>query len=135
MSVKFEPNSEGKDFKISWKDEGGLTVSLEFVRFDPEMSKVEAVEWAIINWDKHERARVHKYNTELIIALACMRTVRFVCDGTANPLYIPQDLRVNDRTIKCNLISDEFDAFKDMIVAVSERLNKKKIGHPYLTIN
>ncbi|CVK93246.1 hypothetical protein FPRO06_02921 [Fusarium proliferatum] len=135
MSVKFEPNSEGKDFKISWKDEGGSTVSSEFVRFNTGMSKDEAVELAITNWDKHERTRVHKYNTELIIALARMRIVRFARDGTANPLYIPQDLRVNNRTIKCNLISDEFDAFKDMIVAVSERLNKKKIGRPYLTIN
>lgn len=134
MSVKFEANSQGKEFKTCWKDEGGLTVSSEFVKLKEGFTKAKAIEAAIVNWDKCERARVEKFNTELIIALARMRIVRFAREETANPLYVPQDLRVNNRTIKCDLISDEFEAFKDMVNAVSERLKKKKIGRPNLAV-
>ncbi|KAG9506018.1 hypothetical protein J7337_002992 [Fusarium musae] len=50
MSVKFEPNSQGKDFETCWKDECGLTVSSEFVRFKYGVTKAKA----IVNLDKCE---------------------------------------------------------------------------------
>ncbi|KAF5701225.1 hypothetical protein FMUND_13971 [Fusarium mundagurra] len=49
MSFKFEPNSEGKDFKICWKDKGILTVSSEFVRFKEGITKAKAIKASIIN--------------------------------------------------------------------------------------
>lgn len=130
MSAKFESNSEGKDFKLCWKDKGGLTVGAEFVRFKEGVTKAQAIESTIVNWDKCERARVEKYNTELIIALARMRIVRFAREGTALPPYIPQELRVNNRTIKCNLISDEFEEHYNIIKAVHGGLKGRKIGRP-----
>ncbi|SCO83850.1 uncharacterized protein FRV6_07977 [Fusarium oxysporum] len=130
MSVKFEAGALGNDFKLYWKDEGGLAVSSEFVRFKEGVTKAQAVEAAIVNWDKCERARVEKFNTELIIALARMRFVRFAREGTARPPYSPQELRVNNRTIKCNLISDEFEEHYNIMKAVHEGLKGRKIGRP-----
>ncbi|RKK87723.1 hypothetical protein BFJ69_g475 [Fusarium oxysporum] len=130
MSVKFEANSQGKEFKTFWKDEGGLNVSSEFVKLKEGFTKAKAIEAAIVNWDKCERARVEKFNTELVIALARMRIVRFAREGTAQPPYIPQELRVNNRTIKCNLISDEFEEHYNIIKAVHEGLKGRKIGRP-----
>ncbi|KAF4426084.1 hypothetical protein FACUT_9936 [Fusarium acutatum] len=134
LNVSFEANSQGKDCKTCWKDEGGLTVSSEFVRFKDGMSRAQAVELAIVNWDKCERAQVDKYNSEFIIALARMHTVRFAKDGTSHPLYIPHELQVNSRTLKCKLISDEFEAYKGMINTISQRLQKTKLGRPNLAV-
>ncbi|KAI1036583.1 hypothetical protein LB503_003021 [Fusarium chuoi] len=98
MSVKFE-GAVGIELNLYWKDEGGSAVGSEFVKFKDGFTKATAIEAAIVNWDKCERARVEKYNTELIIALARMQIVRFAKAGTQDFPYIPQDLRVNDRTI------------------------------------
>ncbi|KAI1045519.1 hypothetical protein LB505_008706 [Fusarium chuoi] len=134
MNVSFEANSQGKEFKYCWKDEGGLTVSAEFVRYKDGYTKATAIEAAIVNWDKCERARVDRYNSELIIALARMRTVRFARDGTANAPAIPQELRINGRTLKCQLISDDFEEHADIVQAVRSGLKARKIGRRHHVI-
>ncbi|KAI1026281.1 hypothetical protein LB504_011298 [Fusarium proliferatum] len=134
LNVSFEANSQGKEFKYCWKDEGGLTVSAEFVRYKDGYTKATAIEAAIVNWDKCERARVDRYNSELIIALARMRTVRFARDGTANAPAIPQELRINGRTLKCQLISDDFEEHADIVEAVRSGLKARKIGRRHHVI-
>ncbi|SCN78103.1 uncharacterized protein FFM5_01782 [Fusarium fujikuroi] len=70
LNISFKANSQGKDFKTCWKDEGGLTVSAECVRFKDRYTMAKAIEAAIVNWDMCERTRVDEYNSELIISLA-----------------------------------------------------------------
>ncbi|KAF5561771.1 hypothetical protein FPHYL_6024 [Fusarium phyllophilum] len=135
MSVKFEPNSEGKDFRISWRDEGCLTVSTEFARLKEGKTKAKAIETAIVNWDKCERARAEKYNTELIIALARMHTVRFAKEGTGHPPHIPYGLQVNQRRLKCQSISDDFEEHYTITKEIHDRLKARKIGRRHHIIS
>ncbi|PNP83181.1 hypothetical protein FNYG_03503 [Fusarium nygamai] len=118
---------KGKGFKTCWRDEGGLTVSSEFVRFKDGVTKAKAIETAIVNLDKCERAPVDRYNSELIIALARMRIVRFAKEGTGNPRHIP----LNQRTLKCQLISDDFEEHYTITREIHDRLKARKIGRAY----
>ncbi|CVK89640.1 uncharacterized protein FMAN_04191 [Fusarium mangiferae] len=105
------------------KDESGLTVSAEFVRFKDGYTMAKAIDAAIVNWDMRERTRVDEYNSELIISLARMHTVRFAKDGTDHPPHIPHELQVNNRTLKCQLISDDFEEHYNMVKAVENGLS------------
>ncbi|KAF5970708.1 hypothetical protein FBULB1_9587 [Fusarium bulbicola] len=129
MSVKLE-GAAGTDLELYWKDEGGSAVSSKFVKFKDGVTKPKAIETATINWDKREMARVEEYNTKLIIALARMRIVRFAKVGTEHPPYIPQDLWVNNRTLKCQLMSDEFEEVVKTVEAVCEGFSRSKVGAP-----
>ncbi|KAF5575772.1 hypothetical protein FPANT_11201 [Fusarium pseudoanthophilum] len=68
VSVKFEPNSQRKDFETCWKDEGGLTVSSELVRFKDGVTKAKA----IVNLDKS--LTWGKYDEEEVIDRATRLT-------------------------------------------------------------
>ncbi|EXL62706.1 hypothetical protein FOCG_01211 [Fusarium oxysporum f. sp. radicis-lycopersici 26381] len=130
LSVEFSSEAEGREFRLVWKDGGSTKVPVEYVKLKDGMTKAKAIEGAIINWDRNERSRVEEYNTKLIIALARMRIVRFAEAGTNAFPHIPQDLRVNNRTLQCKLISDEFDEFFNMMKAVHEGLSQSKLGAP-----
>ncbi|EMT65133.1 hypothetical protein NOF04DRAFT_12400 [Fusarium oxysporum II5] len=130
LSVEFSSEAEGREFRLVWKDGGSTKVPVEYVKLIDGMTKAKAIEGAIMNWDRNERARVEEYNTKLIIALARMRIIRFAKAGTHAFPYIPQDLRVNNRTIQCKLITDEFDEFFQMMKAVHEGLSRSKLGAP-----
>ncbi|WKT43257.1 hypothetical protein QSH57_008093 [Fusarium oxysporum f. sp. vasinfectum] len=120
----------GGEFCLVWKDGGSTKVPVEYVKYKEGMAKAMAIEGAITNWDRNERARAENFNTKLIIALARMRIVRFAKAGTQDFPYIPQELRVNNRTIQCKLISDEFEEFFNVMKAVHEGLSRSKVGAP-----
>ncbi|KAF4958227.1 hypothetical protein FGADI_2599 [Fusarium gaditjirri] len=111
--------------------EKNIRETAEFVRFKDGITKAKAIESAIVNWDKYERARVDKFNSDLIIALARMRIVQFAQDGTESPPTIPQELRINGRTLKCQLISDDFEEHYNIVKAVHNGLKARKIGRPH----
>ncbi|KAF5988097.1 hypothetical protein FCOIX_681 [Fusarium coicis] len=60
---EFEPNSQGKDFETCWKDECGLTVSSEFVRFKYGVTKAKA----IVNLNKAYRLESDEEEEEITI--------------------------------------------------------------------
>ncbi|KAM5514205.1 hypothetical protein FOXYSP1_05171 [Fusarium oxysporum f. sp. phaseoli] len=130
LSVEFSSEAEGGEFCLVWKDGGSTKVPVEYVKYKEGMAKAMAIEGAITNWDRNERARAENFNTKLIIALARMRIVRFAKAGTQDFPYIPQELRVNNRTIQCKLISDEFEEFFNVMKAVHEGLSRSKVGAP-----
>ncbi|KAF4332686.1 hypothetical protein FBEOM_13524 [Fusarium beomiforme] len=130
LSVEFDHESDSKDFNLVWKDGASNKAPARYAKLNEGMTKAQAIESAILNWDKNERLIVDKYNTKLIIALARMRIVRFAKEGTNNFPYIPQDLRVNDCTLQCQLASDEFEEYYGDIKKVHENLKRRKVGAP-----
>ncbi|EXA50620.1 hypothetical protein FOVG_03239 [Fusarium oxysporum f. sp. pisi HDV247] len=130
LSVEFSSEAEGGEFCLVWKDGGSTKVPVEYVKYKEGMAKAMAIGGAITNWDRNERAGAENFNTKLIIALARMRIVRFAKAGTQDFPYIPQELRVNNRTIQCKLISDEFEEFFNVMKAVHEGLSRSKVGAP-----
>ncbi|RGP60586.1 hypothetical protein FSPOR_10553 [Fusarium sporotrichioides] len=83
-------------------------VNGDHVRLDDDTTMERAITKACINWDQTEKARVQVYNTSLVIALARLRIVNFAKAGTDQLPVVPGDLCVNQRLMRCQLISDGF---------------------------
>ncbi|KAI1030614.1 hypothetical protein LB505_004145 [Fusarium chuoi] len=130
LSVEFSSESEGKEFRLVWRDKGGSRVPVDYAKYKEGITKAKAIQGAITRWDRDERFRVEEYNTKVIVALARMRIVRFAKAGTQDVPYIPQNLQVNDRMIPCKLISDEFAEYFQVMKEVYEGLGCSKVGAP-----
>ncbi|KAG5773548.1 hypothetical protein H9Q72_000739 [Fusarium xylarioides] len=130
LTVEFSSESEGKEFRLVWRDERGTRIPVDYVRYHEGVTKAHAILKAIKAWDRDLRSRVEDYNTKLIIALARMRIVRFAKAGTQNVPYIPDHLRVNGRILPCKLISDEFAEYFNVMKKVFEGLGNSQVGAP-----
>ncbi|KAG7435334.1 hypothetical protein Forpi1262_v002658 [Fusarium oxysporum f. sp. raphani] len=128
LSVRFD--ADENEIKFVWRDFHGSEASSKFVQLNPGLTKAAAMEKAIVNWDTRERERVETYNTALIVALARMRILRFVAAGTALPPYIPHELQVNERLLKCSLISDKFEEHYTVYNLIHQGLAGRRIGNP-----
>ncbi|KAG5788843.1 hypothetical protein H9Q69_012092 [Fusarium xylarioides] len=126
LTVEFSSESEGKEFRLVWRDERGTRIPVDYVRYHEGVTKAHAILKAIKAWDRDLRSRVEDYNTKLIIALARMRIVRFAKAGTQNVPYIPDHLRVNGRILPCKLISDEFAEYFNVMKEVFEGLGNSQ---------
>ncbi|KAF9771449.1 hypothetical protein IL306_010915 [Fusarium sp. DS 682] len=128
LSVRFD--SDENEIKFVWRDVQGSEASSKFVQLDPGMTKAAAMEKAIMNWDTRERERVETFNTSMIVALARKRILRFVAAGTGRSPHIPHELRVNERLLKCVLISDKFEEHYSVYNLVHQGLARRRIGNP-----
>ncbi|GKU21030.1 unnamed protein product [Fusarium langsethiae] len=111
-----------------WRDSLGATVNGDHVRLDDGITMERAIAKACINWDQAEKARVQSYNTSLLIALARLRIVNFAKAGTEQRPVVPVDLCVNQRLMRCQLISDGFARIMEVMNNAGDALERANVG-------
>ncbi|KIL91087.1 hypothetical protein FAVG1_05784 [Fusarium avenaceum] len=127
-------NAKGFNFESPWRDQHGSTVNSKFVRLAEgstmEKAIQKAIKKAILNWDAWECELVQQNNTEMVIALARRRIREFSRAGTAAPPYVPSELEINGRLIKCDLISDGMHEMSQSFLRIVQAVERVHSGAP-----
>ncbi|KAI6766360.1 hypothetical protein HG530_007430 [Fusarium avenaceum] len=128
--LSFHLNAQGINFETLWRDQHGSTVNSKFVRLAEGLTMEKAIEKAILNWDAWEHKLVQQYNAEMVIAMARSRIREFSRAGTAAPPYVPSELEINGRLIKCDLISDGMHEMSQSFLRIVQAVECVHPGAP-----
>ncbi|CAJ0554128.1 Ff.00g126400.m01.CDS01 [Fusarium sp. VM40] len=123
-------NAQGFNFETLWRDQHGSIVNSKFVRLAEGLTMEKAIEKAILNWDARERKLVQQYNTDMVIALARRRIREFSRAGTAALPYVPSELEINGRLIKCDLISDGMHEMSQSFLRIVQAVERRQPRAP-----
>ncbi|KAM0558589.1 hypothetical protein ACHAPJ_004784 [Fusarium lateritium] len=123
-------NAQGFSFEPLWRDNMSSAVNSKFVQLNEGWTMKKAIKKSILNWDTQERDRVEWYNTRMVVALARMRIHRFAQAGTEILPVVPHHLRVNERTLKCDLVSDRFGEMTTLMTEINDDLRRMNPGAP-----
>ncbi|KAF4441998.1 hypothetical protein FALBO_17309 [Fusarium albosuccineum] len=117
-----------------WRDSKTEFINPRYIRFDPGVTREEARQLAIDNYDQCEQQRIETYNTSKLVNAARRRIVKWAQAGS--PIGFPpvdtQD-RVDNLT-PCVLASDflinNFEEYKKLVETIQERRSvlRSRIG-------
>ncbi|KAJ3526064.1 hypothetical protein NM208_g11364 [Fusarium decemcellulare] len=108
-----------------WCDSNTEFINPKYIRFDPGMTRDEARQLAIDNYDQCEQQRIETYNTTKIINAARRRIVKWARAGSSNgfPTVDAED-RVDDLkplVLASDFLIGNFEEYKKLVETIQER--------------